>query len=177
MTLAIREVRLSPWVQEAPRRPQDLLGWYLEAFRAEVPERITGHRVSPNGLGLAEGFLAYIEDDATEDARLTDEGTTHVEQAYRFPMRTALRALAGRGTRDEPYPFMARVLYTTACMDGDWDRACASMGIIEPIRRHYVLFALERLYERYHAEPPARVLPRDRRVLRWRPTAERAGDT
>lgn len=153
MTVSLREEDIRQG------RPHDLLRWFLEGFRAEVPRHLNGHRVQPYGLGLAEGFVAYMEEDAVEEARLTDDGQARVEEAYRFPMRTALRALAGKGTRDEPYPFMAHLLYMTACMDGDWDAACAGLGIIEPIRRHYVLLALGRLYERYHADPPAHVLP------------------
>jgi hypothetical protein len=69
-------------------------------------------------------------------------------------MRAALARLAGRGADHEPYPFMARCLYRTALRDGDWDGACASLGIIEPVRRPYLEAALHRLYERFHEEPP-----------------------
>jgi hypothetical protein len=54
----------------------------------------------------------------------------------------------------QPYVFMARCLYRTALNDGDWDYACASLGIIEPVRRPYIEAALHRLYERFHEEPP-----------------------
>ena len=154
--IAVRELRLRPVYEY--RKPNDLLGWFLEGFRAEVPERLNTHRISPYGLGLSEEFRAYMEDDTTEDARLTDDNGTHAEQAYRFPMRTALRALAGKGSVEEPFPFMARVLYLTACMGGDWNAVCADLDIPRPVRRPYVHIALERLYERYCADPPARLL-------------------
>jgi hypothetical protein len=51
---------------------------------------------------------------------------------------------------------MARTLYRTAVMDGDWDAACASMGIVEPVRRVYIEEALYRLWRRFRIEPPAR---------------------
>jgi hypothetical protein len=49
---------------------------------------------------------------------------------------------------------MARVLFRTALRDGDWDGACASLGIIEPVRRIYIETALHRLYDRFYEEPP-----------------------
>src|SRR5262245_14990374 len=118
------------------------MGWFLDGFRAEMPERMTNHRLTPYGYSLSEEFRRYIEEDAIEDARLTCEGMVRVDEAYRFPMRTALRALAGRGTIDQPYPFMAVVLYRVGCMGGDIDAACNGLGIVRPVRRPYVMVAL-----------------------------------
>jgi hypothetical protein len=108
----------------------------------------------------ADPFRAYLEGDPrdeTELARLTEAGTTMAETAFRFPMRAALAALAGRGADTDPYPFMARMLFRTASMDGDWSAAGRSMGIIEPVRWPYLVGALERLWDRYDDEPPARL--------------------
>jgi hypothetical protein len=106
----------------------------------------------------ADPFRAYLEGEAdqVESARLTEAGVIVEEWAYRFPMRAALAALAGRGRDTDPYPFMARMLFRTASMDGDWNAACRSLGIIEPVRWPYVVAALERLWNRYEDEPPAR---------------------
>lgn len=145
------------------RRPHDLLGWFLRGFRAEMPEVINAHKTDRTGLAIAGGFLAYLEDDTVEEARLTDEGTPHIEESYRYPMRTALRALAG----DSPeYRYMAHLLYVTACRDGDWDAACESKGIPQPMRRHYIGLALAKLHERYAVLPPAQVLPFRRNSIR-----------
>jgi len=69
-----------------------------------------------------------------------------------------LATLAGRGKDTDDYPFMARTLYRTALRDGDWDGACASMGICEPVRRVYIEEALRRLWSKYSIEPPARTV-------------------
>lgn len=166
-------------IRRRAAKPRDLLGWFLAGFRAEVPEQIhqSGVWADARRRGDVEGYVAgggsligspatfdpfraYLEGEPlheTELARLTEGGTTVADPAYRFPMRAALARLAGRGPATDPYPFMARALFRTACMDGDWDAACRSLGIIEPVRRPYVLAALERLWERYDDEPPARL--------------------
>jgi len=163
--------------------PRDLLGWFMEAFRAELPVETEGHGVfvgqpdrpgrktlwardskpaelvggsvlgSPNALG---DFRRFIEDGpfATEYAEY--EGHKDQVAHYRLPLRAAIATLAGRGRDTDPYPFMARVLYRTALRDGDWDGACASMGITEPVRKVYIEVALQRLWDRYEVEPPAR---------------------
>jgi hypothetical protein len=56
---------------------------------------------------------------------------------------------------------MARVLFRTALRDGDYDGACASMGICEPVRRIYINEALRRLWTKYEIGPPARTLRND----------------
>lgn len=163
-------------------KPRDLLGWFLAGFRAEIPERIhrsgvwadARHRgdakayapVGGSQIGTpasADPFRAYLESDPldeTELARLTEAGITIAEQAYRFPMRAALASLAGRGADTDPYPFMARALFRTATMDGDWNVALRSLGIIEPVRWPYLVAALERLWDRYDDQPPARLFDR-----------------
>jgi len=103
---------------------------------------------------VADPFRAFIEDDPYGTEAAEYEGHKDIHNHYRTPMRAALARLAGRGHPHEPYPFMARALYRTALRDGDWDGACASLGIIEPVRRPYIEAALHRLFERYHEEPP-----------------------
>jgi hypothetical protein len=114
---------------------------------------------------VADPFRAFIEGRAnqTELARITD-GTVRADEAYRFPMRAALAALAGRGRDTDPYPFMARMLFRTASMDGDWNEACRSLGIPEPVRQPYLEAALERLWSRYVDEPPPRRIHGPRQV-------------
>lgn len=166
--------------------PKNLLGWFLEAFRAETPAETEGHGVfvgqpdrpgretlgggvkarskpaelvggsvlgSPN---LLDDFRRFIEDGpfATEYA----EYENHRDPVghYKFPLRAALATLGGRGRDTDDYPFMARTLYRTALRDGDWDSACASMGICEPVRKVYVEEALRRLWTKFSVEPPAR---------------------
>jgi hypothetical protein len=155
-------------------RPKDLLGWYMTGFREEVPDRLHTRGVwrdakrrgdvegyDPVGgsvMGsprVADPFRAFIEDDPYGTEAAEYEGHKDIHNHYRTPMRAALARLAGRGHPTDPYPFMARALYRTALRDGDWDGACASLGIIEPVRRFYIEAALLRLYERYHEEPPA----------------------
>jgi hypothetical protein len=92
-----------------PKGLGELLAWFLEGFRAEMPEAV------------------------------------HTGGVWRI-----------HGREMERYPFMARTLYRTAVMDGDWDAACASMGIVEPVRQFYMEDALYRLWRRFRIEPPAR---------------------
>jgi hypothetical protein len=161
-------------------KPKDLLGWFVAGFRAEIPEQLHTAGVwrdekrrsdpkdyAPTGGSLigtprvADPFRAYLEADPldeTELARLTTDGITIADQAYRFPIRAALASLAGHGPDTAPYPFMARALFRTACMDGDWNAACRSLDMIEPIRWFYISCALERLWDRYRDEPPVRTL-------------------
>lgn len=154
-------------------RPKDLLAWYLTGFREELPDRlhtrgvwrdakrrgdIDGYQpVGGSHLGsprMTDPFRAFIEDDPFGTEVAEYEGHKDLRTHYRTPMRAALARLAGRGDDLQPYVFMARCLYRTALRDGDWDGACASLGIIEPVRRPYIEAALHRLYERYHEEPP-----------------------
>ena len=155
--------------------PKNLLGWLMAEFRAELPEDIHWAGVwrdyttdkgpgdpGPGGGGsllgaprYADEFRRYLEDSpfATEIAEY--EGQRDRVPHYKFPLRAALAELAGRGKATDEYPFMARVLYRTALRDGDWDGACASFGILAPIRRVYIEAALYRLWCRYSVEPPA----------------------
>jgi len=153
--------------------PRDLLAWFVAGFREEVPDRLHSRGVwrdakrrgdksgyDPVGgshLGSprqADPFRAFIEDDPFGTEAAEYEGHKDTRNHYRTPMRAALARLAGRGKDTDAAPFMARALYRTALRDGDWDGACASLGIIEPVRRPYIEAALWRLYERFHEEPP-----------------------
>jgi len=163
--------------------PRDLLRWFLEGFRAEMPDRLHQHDVwrdrpkrgdpddyAPVGGSMlgsprdAEPFRSYIEDGAYTCELAEYEGNKDATPHFARPMRTALARLAGRGSDTEPYPFMARCLYRTALRDGDWDSACASLGITEPVRRIYIEAALHRLWTRYEEEPQPRPW-RDERPL------------
>lgn len=152
-------------------RPKDLLGWFLAGFREELPdciharevwrEHVPDQHLSSGGGSLlgtpkwSDPFRRFIEDDPFGTEPSEYEGYKSLSNHYRTPMRAAIARLAGRGKDTDPYPFMARALWRTALRDGDWDGACASMGIIEPIRRVYIELALHRLYDRYMEEPPA----------------------
>jgi hypothetical protein len=158
--------------------PKNLLAWFLEQFRAEMPEKIHASDVwrdrvtedeAKNGIQAVGGsllgtprtndtFRRYIEDSpfATEVAEY--EGSKDRNGHYAFPLRAAMARLAGRGRDTDPYPFMARVLHRTALRDGDYEGACASMGIPAPVRLIYVEEALRRLWAKYEVEPPARTL-------------------
>lgn len=151
-------------------RPKDLLAWFLAGFREELPTDIHSREVwrdyvpdehASGGGGSVLGtprwsdpFRRFIEDDPFGTEAAEYEGHKSIANHYRTPMRAALARLAGRGDNLQPYVFMARALYRTAARDGDWDGACASLGIIEPVRRPYIEAALHRLYDRFHEEPP-----------------------
>jgi hypothetical protein len=176
-----REARDRPYRAEHDRSLRDkahppnglpaLLAWFLTGFREEVPDRLHQPDVwrdrrkrgepedyRPVGGSLlgsprdAEPFRAFIEDDAFACERAEYEGHEDRVPHYVWPMRAALARLAGRGRDDEPFPFMARALYRTALRDGDWDGACASLGIIDPVRPLYIEAALHRLWSRYETE-------------------------
>lgn len=158
--------------------PKDLLGWFVRGFRDEVPDAIHSRGVwrdykplsddsdrQPVGGSLLgsprhdDTFRRFIEDPALYALEVAEyDGHKDTVAHYKFPMRAAIAALNGRGKDTDPYPFMARTLYRTAAMDGDWDAACRSMGITEPVRRVYIETALHRLWERYETEPPSRLL-------------------
>jgi len=162
----------------AMARPRDLLAWFLTGFREEVPGqggpydklhsrgvwRDARHRGDPEGyqpvggshLGsprMAEDFRAYVEDDPFRVEVAEYEGHKSIDTHYRTPMRAALARLSGRGKATDDSPFMARILHRIALRDGDWNEACASMGIIEPVRRPYLEAALHKLWDRYREAP------------------------
>jgi hypothetical protein len=164
--------------------PRDLLAWFLEGFRAELPERVhqqdvwrdrrtagdpdAYHPVGGSLLGsprIAEPFRQFIEDSPFAVEVAEYEGQADRTPHFRTPMRAAMARVAGRGPDDARYPFMARALYRTALRDGDWDGACASLGIIEPVRWPYIQAALRHLWDRYSEIPP---------VVAFRPSAEDA---
>lgn len=158
--------------------PKNLLAWFLEAFRAETPDRIHAadvwrDRVSQdearNGIQAVGGsvlgsprthdaFRRYIEDSPFVTEVAEYEGHKDPRTHYVFPLRAAIATLGGRGRDSDPYPFMARALFRTGLRDGDWDGACASLGICEPVRRVYIEEALRRLWGKYTVEPPARTI-------------------
>ena len=173
----MRRYRDTPYAEEHTSskvrkmaRPKDLLGWFLAGFREELPIVIHGAEVwrdyvqdghaSTGGGSLlgtrkwTDPFRRFLEESPFGTEPSEYEGHKSIRNHYRTPMRAALARLAGRGADTEPFPFMARALYRTAMRDGDWDGACASLGIIEPVRRVYIEMALHRLYDRYHEEPP-----------------------
>jgi hypothetical protein len=159
-------------------QPRDLLVWYLGEFRAEVPDAIhsggtwrdrkrRGDRddYQPVGGSLlgspraAAAFETFIEDSPFACEVAEYEGHKDPVSHYIRPLRAAMASMAGRGDPEvEPSAFMARTLYRTALLDGDWTYACASMGIVEPVARVYIEVALQRLWSRYAIEPPARTI-------------------
>lgn len=161
--------------QRKMARPRDLLGWFMSGIREELPDRIhsagvwrdrvnageAGHGIAPVGGSLlgsprvADPFRSFIEGSPFTTEPSEYEGHRSIGNHYRTPMRAALARLAGRGRDSDSAPFMARTLYRTAIRDGDWDSACASMGIIEPVRRPYIDAALNRLYTLYREAPDA----------------------
>lgn len=172
-------------VRRKAQPPKNLLGWFLEQFRAETPDQTGTHSVfvgppdrpgretlwakrskpaelvggsvlgSPN---MVDDFRRFIEDGDEQTERAEYEGHADPVRSYRYPLRAALSRMAGHGAATDTYPFMARTLYRTALRDGDWDGACASMGICEPVRKVYIDEALRRLWMRYEVEPPARTI-------------------
>ena len=153
--------------------PKNLIAWFLCEYRAETPEDIHSpglwrDRVSQgeerNGIRPVGGSL--LGSPRYEDLfrRMVEESPFQLELAsydgqrdrvphYAFPIRAALARLAGKGRPYEERPFMARVLHRTALRDGDWQGACASLGIPEPVRRIYVEAALGHLWRLYQVEP------------------------
>ncbi len=152
--------------------PRNLLAWFLDGFRSEMPDEIHAagvwrEYVTEDGLHVGGGSALGAPRYADPFRRLLEDGPFGLEVAeyeghkdlvshYRTPMRAALARLAGRGRDTEPSPFMARVLYRTVLRDGDWNSACDSMGIVEPVRLVYIEEALRRLWSRYEVEPSNR---------------------
>ena len=136
-----------------------------ELFGSEFELAVAGIKpVGGSALGaprMSDPFRAFIEDDPFGTEAAEYEGHKDVRNHYRTPLRAALARLAGRGPMTSASPFMARALYRTALRDGDWDGACASLGIIEPVRRVYIESALHRLYGRFHEEPPVYTVRED----------------
>jgi hypothetical protein len=155
MSLTLTELRLAPWRPDT--RPPDLVRWFLDGWAQDMPMDMTTHGDYPE---VSEWFVAWLEHPGALDR----------DEAYRSPMRAALRALAGRG-RDTPGSFMALVLVRLACLGGDWDKACAAMGIPNQVRRPYVLAALDRLYLHHAIQPRATV-----RRKQGRPGVIQAGE-
>ena len=160
--------------------PKNLLAWFLEAYRAEMPSEMHTHSEdvwrdwvsgdeADNGIKAVGGsvlgtpryqdaFRRFIEDSPFTTEVAEYEGHKDTASHYAFPLRAALARLSGRGPDTAPYPFMARALYRTALRDGDYDGACATLGICEPVRQVYIEEALRRLWTKYEVEPPARTV-------------------
>lgn len=165
-----------------PKNFGQLLTWFLDGFRSEVPSRLHVAGVwrdqvsgdeSQNGIRPVGGsllgtpkssdpFRAYIEDSPFSTEVAEYEGHKDRDGHYRRPLAAALARLSGRGPDHEERPFMARCLYRTALRDGDWDGACGSLGILQPVRRPYIEAALWRLWRLYRVEPDARPLPAEK---------------
>lgn len=174
-------LRAAPYAHEADRRarrlmqpPKDLLGWFLQGYREEMPDRIhqagvwrdrtnngeAEHGIKAVGGSLLgtprthEGFRRLIEDSPFTTDVAEYEGHKDTANHYAFPMRAALARLAGREKQSDRWGFMAAALLRTAALDGDWDRALSSLGVNPPaVRRAYLELALRTLYERYEPEP------------------------
>lgn len=174
-------LRALPYAAEASARkarlmapPKDLLGWFIKAYREEMPERMhaaglwrdtvnAGERrndIKPVGGSLIgtpradEGFRRLLEESPFITEVAEYEGHKDTSNHYAFPMRAALARLAGREPVTGQHGFMAAALITTARLDGDWDRALSSLGVNPPaVRRVYIELALRKLYDRYEPEP------------------------
>jgi len=162
-------------------RPKDLLAWALDLYRADMTVRLHSRgiwtdRLSPqekkDGVKPVGGSLmgspqetdairTIVEGDHFRTVIPEYEGHKEIGSAYATPLLAALARVAGRGPRNTPYPFMAVVLHRTFARDGDWNAACASLGIIEPVRWPYIEAALHRLYDRFHEEPPVYTVRED----------------
>jgi hypothetical protein len=163
--------------QEAPRGFAGLLGWFLEGFWAETPERvhtvgvwfgrpsrldaqgvpvesIPTELVGGSALGApkqAEPFRQLLENSPRQIAGDGDE------EHYVRPMRAALARLAGR---TEDAPFMARFLLQVAYAQGDWRSVADRWFPATPwAGRAFAEQALRRLHGTYQATPPVRYLP------------------
>ena len=164
-----------------------LLVWFLEGFRAEMPEqvhiagvwrdyvRLDEDRRADGGslLGsprLADPFRNLIEGSpfATEPSEFEGHESREGDEHYRTPMRAAIARLNGRhtcsstermlgGHRCGEGAAMARLLYRVALRDGDWEAAAASVGIPIDFQQRLVGEALYRLWRVYDILPPARL--------------------
>ncbi len=176
--------RQQPYKFEADRRlnklmapPKDLLGWFMDAYREEMPERIHSAGLWRDQVTAGEGahgvkaaggsVLGTPQTDArfrllTEGSPFTletaeYEGHKDRSDHYTFPLRAALARLAGREPVTGRWGFMAAALLTTARLDGDWERALSSLGVNPPaVRRVYLEIALRTLFARYEVEPSQR---------------------
>jgi hypothetical protein len=177
----VRRYRDAPYADDNARskrakmaRPKDLLAYFLPMFRQEMEVRMHSRGVWSDRLSGSEkrdgiepvgGSHLGSPDQPAEVRAILEgeyfrtiipeyEGHKEIGKVYATPLLAAIARVSGRGSPNDPGPFTGRVLWRTFCLDGDWDRACASLGIIEPARRLYIEAALHRLYERYHEEPP-----------------------
>ena len=154
--------------------PKDLLGWFLAAYREELPERLHSQGVwrdqvnggeRHNGITPVGGSLIGTPQADTRFRLLSEgspfatevasyDGRKATDNHYVFPLRAALARLAGREPTTRPFGFMAHALLMTGRLDGDWDRALSSLGVNpEPVRRVYLDVALRTLFERYEPQP------------------------
>lgn len=157
--------------------PKDMLRWFLDAYREEMPERIhaaglwrdrvTGSEAEAGVKATGGSALGTPQSDprfrllteASPFSLETAEYEGHKDRSdhYTFPIRAALARLAGREPITKRWGFMAHALLTVARHDGDWDTALASLGVYpEAVRRVYIETALRTLYAKYEVEPFAR---------------------
>ena len=169
-----------------PKGLGQLLLWFLEGFRTEMPEavhvagvwrdyvRLDENRQAEGGslLGsprLADPFRAFIEGSpfATELSEYEGHQSREGDEHYRMPMRAAIAHLNGRhlcnalerNTAAHICPenaTFARLAYRIASRDGDWESA--GLEFVQPsLVRFIVEAALVRLWQAYREAPPARL--------------------
>jgi hypothetical protein len=159
-------------VRRRAAQPRDLLAWFLQGIRLEMPgdihtagvwrDRVSEGEaqvgIRPVGGSLLGtpategGFRRFIEGSPYATERAEYEGHADHAVHYATPMRAALARLAGRGPDRDPRVFMARFLYRVAML-GSVDSAAASMGIAGPVVPVYLEAALYQLWRRFETEP------------------------
>ncbi len=151
----------------------------------DVRQRTDDEKYEPVGGSLigtpaANGRFRSLTEGSpereTELARLTESGVTVADTAYSMPIRAALDRLAGRGRDSEPFPMMAAALRRVAYFNGEWETALGHLVAFTrtdagelvvddeasvSLRRIFLDTALERLWDRYLDEPPARSIRRE----------------
>ncbi len=158
-----------------PRGLRELLRWFLDAWAAEIPDRLHSAGVwrdwGPDSVGGSllgsprthDAFRAYIEASPHQldyDPRIdTDErGAVYVR-----PVHAALARMVGRrsagplGPSLGVRPFMARYLFALACAGGDWTAISARFGIPPQVAPIYTEAALWRFWSEYREEPETAV--------------------
>lgn len=170
-----------------PRGLGGLLAWFLDGFRAEMPEQVhtsgvwrdyvrvdeERHAVGGSLLGsprLADPFRAFIEGSpfATEASEFEGHQSRAGDEHYATPMRAAIARLAGRHecgsiirrspAHECPESFtLACLLRRIAERDGDWQSA--ALEFVQPSLSGLVVeAALNHLWRAFDVMPPARVL-------------------
>lgn len=168
-----------------PKGMGELLVWFLEGWRAEMPEaihaagvwrdyaRLDEDRRAEGGslLGsprLADPFRALIEGSpfATEPSEFEGHQSRAGDEHYRTPMRAAIARLAGRHscnalermTRGHECPdhaIYAQLAAAIAFRDGDWESA-ADQVRVRP-RLPNAERALYLVWREFRVSPPVRL--------------------